>query len=254
MVVTRRRAPLPGWPRSPRPDVDARTLGQAPHAPAALRTVGHGEGMQPEVAPKVLVREGYDQIAEAYAAWEEAGGVKERYLERLRTLVVPGSRVLDLGCGTGERVTRHLATDFDVLGVDLSPHSIEVARREVPEATYLVGDMADLDLEPASFDAVVAFFSLIHVPRQEQGGVLVSVARWLRPGGHLVVTMGASEGEGTGDFLGAPMYWSSWSAEQNLALLADAGFDVVSAEEVAEEEHGEPVTFLWVVARRADVG
>lgn len=61
--------------------------------------------------------------------------------------------------------------------------------------------------------------------------------------------MGSAEGEGTGDFLGAEMYWSSWSAEQNLALVTGAGFEVISAEEVAEEEHGEPVTFLWVVAR-----
>jgi len=208
--------------------------------------VGHHLGVE----PKELVREGYDQIAEAYAAWEEAGGVKERYLARLRGLVPPGARVLDLGCGTGERVTRHLCADYEVVGVDISPHSIEVARREVPDATFEVGDMASLAFEPASFAAVTAFFSLIHVPREEQGGVLASVHRWLEPGGHLIVTMGAADGEGTGDFLGAEMYWSSWSVEHNLALLRDVGFEVVSADEVAEEEHGEPVTFLWVVARR----
>jgi ubiquinone/menaquinone biosynthesis C-methylase UbiE len=202
------------------------------------------------VEPKQLVRDGYDQIAEAYASWEEAGGVKETYLNRLRELVPEGEAVLDLGCGTGERVTRHLAASYEATGVDLSPHSVEVARREVPEATFVVGDMATISFPPGSFAGVTAFFSLIHVPRDEQGAVLRSIAGWLRPGGHLIVTMGAAEGEGTGDFLGAEMYWSSWSAEQNLELLRQAGFEVLSADEVAEEEHGEPVTFLWVVAQR----
>jgi SAM-dependent methyltransferase len=199
---------------------------------------------------KALVRDGYDRIAEAYASWEEAGGVKERHLARLAELVPDGGRVLDLGCGTGQLVTRHLVERYEVVGVDISPHSIEVAKREVPGAEYRCGDMAELDLEPESFDAVVAFFSIIHVPREEQGGVLAAIHRWLRPGGHAIVTLGAADGEGTGDFLGAEMYWSSWSREQNLALLVDAGFEVLSAEDVAEEEHGEPVTFLWAVLRR----
>jgi SAM-dependent methyltransferase len=199
---------------------------------------------------KALVRDGYDEIAEAYASWEEAGGVKERYLARLAELVPEGGRVLDLGCGTGERVTRHLLERYQVVGVDISPHSIEVARREVPGADYRCGDMAELDLEPESFDGVVAFFSIIHVPREEQPEVLASILRWLNPGGHAIVTLGAADGEGTGDFLGAEMFWSSWSREQNLASLTEAGFEVVSAEDVAEEEHGEPVTFLWAVLRR----
>ena len=196
-----------------------------------------------------MVRDGYDQIAEAYASWEEAGGVKEAYLARFRELVPAGAPVLDLGCGTGERVTRHLVETYEVTGVDLSPHSIEVARDAVPEATFVVGDMATVDLPSGSFAGVTAFFSLIHVPRGEQAAVLEAIAGWLQPGGHLIVTMGAADGEGTGDFLGAEMYWSSWSAAQNLAMVRDAGFEVISADEVAEEEHGEPVTFLWVVAR-----
>lgn len=199
---------------------------------------------------KALVREGYDRIAESYAAWEEAGGVKERYLGRLAELVPDGGRVLDLGCGTGERVTRHLLERYEVVGVDVSPHSIDLARERVPGAQYLCADMAELDLEDGSFAGVTAFFSVIHVPREEQAGVLASIHRWLRPGGHAVVTLGAAEGEGTGEFLGAEMFWSSWSREQNLALLADAGFEVLSADEETEEEHGEPVTFLWAVLRK----
>jgi SAM-dependent methyltransferase len=199
---------------------------------------------------KALVRDGYDRIAEAYASWEEAGGVKERHLARLAELVPEGGRVLDLGCGTGELVTRHLLERYRVVGVDISPHSIVVAKREVPGAEYLCADMADLDLEPESFDGVTAFFSVIHVPREEQPAVLASIHRWLRPGGHAIVTLGAADGEGTGDFLGAEMFWSSWSEERNLALLRDAGFEVLSAEDVAEQEHGEPVTFLWAVLRK----
>ena len=113
------------------------------------------------------------QIAEAYASWEEAGGVKERHLARLAELVPEGGRVLDLGCGTGELVTRHLLERYEVVGVDLSPHSIEVAKREVPGAEYLCADMVQLDLPPASFDVVNMGAVLEHAlePRHVVGQV-----------------------------------------------------------------------------------
>lgn len=203
------------------------------------------------VDPKRLVRDGYDRIAEDYAAWREAGGVKARYLDRVRHLVPEGEPVLDLGCGTGEHVTRPLAGRHPVVGVDLSPHSIELARARVPEARYVVGDMATVAFRPGAFAAVTAFFSLIHVPREEHATVLVSTHRHLHPGGHLVATMSSGDGgDTTGDFFGAELFWSGWSRDRNLALLDECGFDVVSAQDETEEEHGEAITFLWVVARR----
>jgi hypothetical protein len=52
------------------------------------------------------------------------------------------------------------------------------------------------------------------------------------------------------DFLGAPMYWSSFDSETNRRLVEEAGLHIISAREETAEEFGERVTFLWVVAQK----
>lgn len=203
---------------------------------------------------KQIVERGYDRIAEQYAAWagEVWEGARERYGSLLFAHLPEGAAVLDLGCSTGVPSTRTLATRFAVTGVDISGHSIELARQNVPNATFLHADLASVQFPPASFDAVVAFFSLIHVPRQEHAAVLRSIAAWLRPGGLLIATMGAgaADDDYEEDWLGAPMYWSHFETETNVRLVAEVGLEVIEANEETEDEEGVPVTHLWVVARK----
>jgi SAM-dependent methyltransferase len=205
------------------------------------------------VDPKQVVREGYDQIAERYLAWEECepSAVRARYTQWLLDALPPGADVLDLGCGAGGPTTQALAGRYRLTGVDLSPRSIALARENVPGARFLQADVAELDLPASSLDAVAAFYSLIHVPRTEQPALLARIASWLRPGGLLVATMGVHPTRGdVDDFMGAPMYWSTYDGETNRRLIEEAGLQLVQAQEEAEEEHGDPVTFLWIVARK----
>jgi SAM-dependent methyltransferase len=141
-----------------------------------------------------------------------------------------------------------------VVGVDCSPRSIALARAEVPAAAFIRGDFAHLGFAPASFDGVIAAFSLIHVPRDEHAGTLQAIAGWLRPGGVLVVTMGIHEhAEDWGEFFGTPMFWSSWGRTTNVGLVGGAGLEVLSARDETEPEDGVPFTHLWVTARRPSV-
>ena len=200
---------------------------------------------------KRVVRDGYDRIALQYETWGEHFGVRQRYLSKVRSIVPTGECVLDLGCGTGRHATRHLAERYRVVGVDISPVSASLAQRAVPTARFVVGDMTDVAFRPGVFAGVTAFFSLIHVPRDEQSRVLRAIRSWLKPGGVLVVTMGTRESESFfGSFLGTPMYWSSWSRAANIRLVEEAGYRVSSAtdETEIEIEDGTPVTHLWVVA------
>src|SRR5262245_18644559 len=134
---------------------------------------------------KRIVEQGYDQIAERYAAVaaRERSDERARYTDLIVRSLPEGAYMLELGCGAGGPATQALAARFTLTGVDLSAHSVELARANVPNATFLHADMTALEFEPASFDAVVAFFSIIHVPREEQPGLLEQIARWLRPGG-----------------------------------------------------------------------
>jgi SAM-dependent methyltransferase len=204
--------------------------------------------------PKQIVADGYDQIAERYSAWTgtELRGPRARYLEIVDKHVPAGASVLELGCATGVPVTRALAARYQVTGVDISPRQIEIAKWNVPTASFNVADMSTLDLPASSVDAVVAFYAITHVPRDEQPALLSNIVHWLRPGGLFVATLGAGDDPGTvvDDWLGAPMFFSGFNAATSERLVTEAGFDILSADEITEDEDGVPVTFLWVVARK----
>ena len=197
-----------------------------------------------------MVRDGYDRIALQYEMWADHAGVRRKYLSHVRAVVPAGERVVDLGCGTGRHATRHLADRYQVVGVDISPVSTSLAQKTIPAARFVVGDMTDVSFRQGVLGGVTAFFSLIHVPRNEQADVLRATRSWLKPGGILVVTMGvrASEND-TGSFLGTPMYWSSWSRADNVRLVEEAGYRLRSATDETELENGTPVTHLWVIAQ-----
>jgi SAM-dependent methyltransferase len=203
--------------------------------------------------PKRIVADGYDAAAQRYLEWsgERPSGPRLRYLSKALELIPPDSDVLELGCGAGIPMTAALATGRRVTGVDISATQIELVRRNVPAATFLQADMTALDFPAASFDAVVAFYSLTHVPRDEQGPLLERVVRWLRPGGVFIGSMGVEDdpGDVEHDWLGVDMYFSHFGAKRNRRLVERAGFEIESAEIHAEPEDRHDARFLWIVAR-----
>lgn len=205
---------------------------------------------------KRIVGAGYDRIAARLATW----AAHTRTEERARYTALPlaalpeGAEVLELGCGGGGPTTRALADRFRLTGVDLSAEQIARARMQVPHATFIQADMTALRFAPASFDAVAAFYSIIHVPREEQPALLGQIVGWLRPGGLLVASFSARDNPAdyADDWLGAPMYWSGYDAATNRRLVEKAGLLIERAQVETADEDGAPITFLWVVARKPD--
>jgi SAM-dependent methyltransferase len=208
--------------------------------------------------PKRIVAKGYDAISGRYLAWSalRPSETRLRYLGLALELIPAASDVLELGCGAGIPMTAALADGRTVTGVDISEIQIAAARRNVPAATFVLADMTTLDFEPASFDAVVAFYALTHVPRDEQAGLLERIRRWLRPGGLFLATMGADDepGDVEADWLGVDMYFSHFGAKANRRLVEKAGFGSERAEVAVEPEDRHDARFLWVVARAASAG
>jgi ubiquinone/menaquinone biosynthesis C-methylase UbiE len=200
-----------------------------------------------------LVGAGYDAMADTWEAWasQVSDDPRRAWLESLLALLPPEAAVVELGCGNGTRDTRELARRAQVIGVDLSEEQLRRARRRVPEATFVHGDLATIDFDERSLDAVVALYVLNHVPRELLSGIFARIHRWLKPGGHLLATLGVIDIEGWhGEWLGVPMFFSSYTPETNSALLREAGFALVCDEVVTISEPEGPAAFQWVLARR----
>lgn len=114
----------------------------------------------------------------------------------VETLKPEGKRILDVGCGDGGLVRNLAKRGASVLGVECSPRQLAKAgaAEAVPNAEIVEGVGQALPAADASFDAVVFFHSLHHVPAEVMDQALAEAARVLKPGGLLYVSEPVAEG------------------------------------------------------------
>lgn len=138
---------------------------------------------------------GYDRVAEKYVEriFDELSHkpMDRQLLDRFAANVT--GRVCDLGCGPGH-VSRYLGErGADVCGIDLSEGMIQQARRLNPGIEFKQGNMLKLDARDETWGGIVAFYSIIHIPRAEVVRALGEMKRTLRPGGGLLVSFHIGE-------------------------------------------------------------
>ena len=208
---------------------------------------------EPAVDPKRVVAEGYDRIAERYLAWSggRPSAARRRALRLADERIPRPADVLELGCGAGLPMTATLARGRRLTGVDISATQVALARGNVPSATFEKADLTTLERPADSLDAVVAFYVLTHVPRDEHAALFGRIRSWLRPGGVFIASLGVEDDPGgiETDWLGVDMYFSHFSARVNRRLVEAAGFVIERADVVTEPEDRHDARFLWVVAR-----
>jgi ubiquinone/menaquinone biosynthesis C-methylase UbiE len=136
----------------------------------------------------------WDQVASGWRRWApqfsgSSWPVTQKLLAGLR--LRPGERVLDVGCGIGEpslQAALHVAPDGSVLGVDLSESMLSVCREraqkyEIQNVRFECSAVEDLREPVASFDAIVARFSVIFFADVDAG--FRRLFELLRPGGRI---------------------------------------------------------------------
>lgn len=170
----------------------------------------------------------YDRHA---AAWDRLRGkdLGERvWLDRFCAALPVGARILDLGCGSGEPIARHLSErGFRVTGVDSSPAMIALCRNRMPTHAWIVADMRSLALAE-SFDGILAWDSFFHLPRTDQRAMFGIFAAHAAPGATLMFTSGPGDGEAIGTFEGEPLFHASLATDTYRAFLARHGFEVLA--------------------------
>jgi SAM-dependent methyltransferase len=190
----------------------------------------------------------YERHAAAWAAARGPEVVIERgWLDRFTALLPAGGSVLDAGCGHGDPLGRALlAAGYAVTGVDASPALVGRARRRLPAGRWLVGDLRTVDLG-RTFDGLLAWHSVFHLPAGDQPAVLRRLGVHAHPGTVLLLTTGPERGEVVGEFEGDPLYHASLDPGEYRRALAGAGFSVV-AHALRDPWCGEAT--VWLAVRR----
>ena len=181
----------------------------------------------PQTDYRELVRTAYNRCAMNYAGQRRTAAEAE--LNLITERLAPNSKVLDVGCGAGIPVARHLAGAFRLTGIDISSNMIALAKKNVPTASFIIADVMEAEFTTGSFDAIVSFYAIFHLPRQKHLNLFRRFAQWLRPGGLLLFTI-ANKDDGPGytedDFFGETMYWSNFGPSTYEKFLTETGFQI----------------------------
>ena len=173
------------------------------------------------------IRTSYDNVAVSYAELVANPADGEAAAFDLLAQLADGL-VLDVGCGPGRTTGSLAAHGLRVVGIDLSPGMIEVARRDHPDLDFRVGSMTALDVPDGWVAGIVSWWSIIHLPRDVVPQALAEFHRVLAPGGVLLVGfhVGTESTHKTSGYGGHPMnvHVHRWTAPALTELAVAAGF------------------------------
>ncbi|BEP12282.1 class I SAM-dependent methyltransferase [Acidothermaceae bacterium B102] len=134
-------------------------------------------------------RQGYDRVAEQYAAQvggELAGKPLDRSLLEAFVVSCDGGLIADIGCGPGHVAAYLAAAEAQVVGLDLSPQMCAVGRRAT-SLPFVAGDMTALPLTSSVVAGVVCWYAVIHLDGAGRLAAYREMARVLRPGGQALI-------------------------------------------------------------------
>jgi ubiquinone/menaquinone biosynthesis C-methylase UbiE len=148
---------------------------------------------------KPNLKSSYDCVAEQYAS-EYFNELDRKPFDRdvlnaFADHVRGEGEVCEIGCGPGQ-IARYLKDrGVQMRGIDLSDEMIKCARRLNPDITFECGNMLSLNVGDESFAAIVSFYAIIHLPREDVRPALKEMFRTIRAGGRLLTAFHGGDGE-----------------------------------------------------------
>lgn len=177
----------------------------------------------------------YDKIANV---WDQVRKpFVDPMIQRLVKNLEQGSKILDVGCGTGYPVAKYLSEKgFYVTGIDISEKMIlKVKGLNLVHATFEKQEILSYQTDQM-FEAVIAFDSLFHIPLCYQKDIYPKIASLLLPGGFFLFTHGKVKGSVQGEMLGSLFTYSALDLDEVVNLLEKNGFKIIKLEEDYQSE------------------
>jgi cyclopropane fatty-acyl-phospholipid synthase-like methyltransferase len=195
----------------------------------------------------------YDRFAEKYEHNREHFDTEFIFNHFFKSLNLKQGKLLDLGCGAGYPVSALFSHQgWDVTGVDFSEKMLALAKKNVPALKTIHADIQLVEFEQAMFDAVVASYSLFHIPMDKHTYLFEKIYSWLVDQGKFLFTYATREYTGNEnfsgykEFLGETLFYSHTTPEALKKILEDIGFTIERFEYNTIQDE----TFLWVTVQK----
>jgi cyclopropane fatty-acyl-phospholipid synthase-like methyltransferase len=176
--------------------------------------------------------------------------IARHFLDELIGKIPEGGSVLDLGCGVGIPFDKYLVErGFQVTGIDISQKQIDLSKKNVPSARFLKGDFSEFDFGNSKFDAIMSFYAVFHIPREEHKDLFIRMKNLLKKNGIFLVSLGTSDEEygEESDWCGVTMAWSTYDPETYKKMIDEVGLKIL--EEKFEGNPGDEEYHYWVLAQ-----
>lgn len=208
------------------------------------------------------VKRDYDMIADEYAIefgklYEDLE-VVEKFLDKLK----PNSKILDLGGGTGKLTDLFIQKGHKAICYDFSKEMMKKAREYYPNIPYILDDMLNMEIhfEKNTFDGIIAFYSLFHIPKEDLNNVFISINNILKEDGVFCFVVQLGDGE---QFIDEPylkeegkgiLYFNFFTKNLIEQILIDNNFEKlyelekneVGANELGDENNSK----VFVIAKK----
>ena len=183
----------------------------------------------------------YDLIATEFANMRDSFYLEQKYLDLLLSYLQPNAHILDIGCGSGYPIATYLIEQgFKVTGVDGSKELLTIANQKCPGMHTVLGDIRTVKLNN-KFDALLEWWCLFHIPKEDHEKMITRFAKWIKPGGILEFTTGDEDYEHkSSDMLNQELAFYSLEPKVYEKHLKENGFKILL------REHDQEHHLVWI--------
>ncbi len=187
----------------------------------------------------------YDLIASGFAELRDSFNTEQKYIDQLLEHLKPGASILDVGCGSGYPIASYLINKgYQVTGVDSSKELLSIAKKNCPTLKTIYGDVRTVEINQ-QFDAIVEWWCLFHLPKEDHVNMFARFASWLKKGGILEFTTGDSEYQASSsDMLNQELNFYSLAPQFYEQYLKDNHFKLLL------REHDQEQHLVWLAVKQ----
>lgn len=191
---------------------------------------------------KKQVKDQWDKVSDKYSESRDPNGPETDLIDTLIEKFDHEPRVLDIGCGDGQRTLSNLTEDS--VGIDISRSGLQLADENVSNE-LIQSDMTKLPFEDSTFDAITAYFAVFHVSRDSHQSVYNEFQRVLKDNGTVLMTLPGGRYETVRrGWMGGKMLFSSPGKNRTIEMLKNSGFEEVEVE-VSNDPLGGSTEFVF---------